>query len=180
MHPNDYRKLREAVGERTDVGPMLDVNPKHIAKREQGHQRITREAEFAMRWLAHISRRLKRPTVDKRTETRRAKEWERAYGSVERVEWIAARPCLVCKKVPSENAHAVTGGMSRKANADTVLNLCRNHHRELHRTGRRKFETKYQTGDLLEAARLLNQKWQEEKRERGEQRVATIQQRRTI
>lgn len=162
MHPNDYRKLREAVGERTDVGPMLDVNPKHIAKREQGHQRITREAEFAMRWLAHITRRMKRPTVDKRTETRRAKEWERTYGSVERVEWIAARPCLVpgCKKGPSENAHTVTGGMSRNANADTIVPLCHPHHKELHRVGRHTFAEKHGTGDLLEAARLVNQAWE--------------------
>lgn len=53
MHPNQYRRIRESIGSRKEVAPKLDVHPKHIAAREQGNRPITREAEFALRWLAH-------------------------------------------------------------------------------------------------------------------------------
>jgi hypothetical protein len=162
MHPNDYRKLRESVGEREDVAAALDINPKHLAKREQGHQRITREAEYAMQWVAYRKPKSafpKRAPIKKRNDSRKAKEWARAYESPERVEWIKALPCVVCGKRPSENAHTVTGGMSRKANADTIVPLCKAHHRELHKAGRRTFEAKHGTGDLLELARGIDMQW---------------------
>lgn len=61
---------------------------------------------------------------------RKAKEWVRSYGSEERVGAVKATPCEVesCNRL-SENAHLKTGGTGRKADADTVANLCSEHHR---------------------------------------------------
>jgi len=47
-----YKRLRETVGPRTYVAKLLGLHPKHVAKREQGRQRISREAELALRWIA--------------------------------------------------------------------------------------------------------------------------------
>ena len=33
-------------------------------------------------------------------------------------------PCLICRRVPSENAHTANGGMGRKADCDTIAPLC--------------------------------------------------------
>jgi hypothetical protein len=55
---------------------------------------------------------------------RKSKEWLRAYGSVERVEWVKGLSCVGCGRRPSENAHTVSGGKSRKADANTIAPLC--------------------------------------------------------
>lgn len=71
---------------------------------------------------------------------RRKAERLRAYGPPERREAVRAMQCAVpgCSD-RSENAHLVTGGTGRKADADTVANLCAGHHRlgsdSLHRLG---------------------------------------------
>jgi hypothetical protein len=65
---------------------------------------------------------------------------ERVYGSKARRAWLKAKPCVVCvmvvpilalsaKEWHSDLAHTVTGGMSRKADASTVVPMCRRHHR---------------------------------------------------
>lgn len=61
---------------------------------------------------------------------RKAKEFSRAYGSEERVKAVKAMTCEVesCDRL-SENAHLTTGGTGRKADADSVANLCYEHHR---------------------------------------------------
>ncbi len=89
----------------------------------------------------------------------RAGEWERAYGSEERVLFIQALPCSVpgCGNRPCENAHAVNGGMSRKADADTILPLCAEHHLESHR-GVKTFMRKYRIV-LLECAAATDRLW---------------------
>lgn len=79
-------------------------------------------------------------SVKKRNKPRAEREWLRAYGSKQRVRWIAAHGCLACACVPSENAHAVTGGIGRKADACFVVPLCATHHRELHAVGVETFE----------------------------------------
>lgn len=68
---------------------------------------------------------------------RRASEFARCYGSKARVAWVKSLPCIVavCGVTPSENAHTVTGGMGRKADADTIAPLCHSHHRFLHQRG---------------------------------------------
>jgi len=64
---------------------------------------------------------------------------DRIYGSKERRRWIKSLPCLACclvspifalaDKWSCENAHVVTGGMGRKADASHIVPLCRTHHR---------------------------------------------------
>lgn len=66
---------------------------------------------------------------------RSAGEFARIYGSRERVAFVKSLPCaaLVLHQVcdgPIDNAHTQTGGMGRKANADTIAPMCRKHHRE--------------------------------------------------
>ena len=87
----------------------------------------------------------RRTRLAPRNATRRTKEWARAYGSTQRVEWIAARPCSVCgcPRRPCENAHTVTGGTGRKADASTVIPLCSYHHAELHQVGAHTFEVQH-------------------------------------
>ena len=67
---------------------------------------------------------------------RSASEFARIYGSRERVEWVKTLPCAVascglsCGPCDGEihNAHTVSGGKGRKADAATVAPLCAKHH----------------------------------------------------
>lgn len=55
---------------------------------------------------------------------RTASEYARIYGSRARVLWIKSLACACgCGETPCENAHTVTGGMQRKADADTIAPL---------------------------------------------------------
>lgn len=65
-----------------------------------------------------------RKPIAKRNPKRKAKEFARAYGSDERVEFVRWLPCLLCARMPSQNAHVGNGGMSRKADADRIVPLC--------------------------------------------------------
>lgn len=56
-----------------------------------------------------------------------------------------------------ENAHTVTGGVGRKADAHTIIPLCHQHHAELHR-GVERFEDLYGI-DLTEAAAETQRLW---------------------
>lgn len=50
--------------------------------------------------------------------------FRRIYGSKARVQWIKSLPCACgCGETPCENAHTVTGGMGRKADAHTIAPL---------------------------------------------------------
>ncbi|MDB4893172.1 MAG: hypothetical protein JWL61_5027 [Gemmatimonadetes bacterium] len=67
----------------------------------------------------------KRSWVKRRNTKRKAREFERAYGSKERVEWVKSLPCCWCGAVgESQNAHTVGGGAGRKADYDTIAPLC--------------------------------------------------------
>lgn len=82
--------------------------------------------------------RMRRSSVKPRNAKRRASEFARCYGSKERVVFVRSLPCLACIGIaplllftahgPSDNAHTVSGGKGRKADADTIVPLCRNHH----------------------------------------------------
>jgi hypothetical protein len=61
---------------------------------------------------------------------RSAATFARVYGSAERVEFVRWLPCLVCAMKPCENAHTVTGGTGRKADARTIVPLCHTHHQD--------------------------------------------------
>lgn len=62
-----------------------------------------------------------RKALPRSNPARRKREFSRTYGSKERVEWFKGLPCHFCGKGPSENAHCVTGGASRKADAHTII-----------------------------------------------------------
>lgn len=70
-----------------------------------------------------------------RPKKRTAGEFSRIYGSKARVQWVKSQPCLVCGFGPCENAHVVSGGMGRKADANTIVPLCRDHHWQSHHYG---------------------------------------------
>jgi hypothetical protein len=56
----------------------------------------------------------------------------------EHVRLVAAQPCLVCGRVPSDPHHlrfAQNRALSRKVSDEFTVPLCRGHHRELHRRG---------------------------------------------
>lgn len=100
--------------------------------------------------------KLKRGRVKRSNPTRKAKNWTRAYGSPERVAFVAGLPCIVgllCHYAhPRENAHIGTGGMGRKSDADQIVPLCRTHHAALHRLGRGWFEQSFSVNLASHAA----------------------------
>ena len=67
---------------------------------------------------------------------RKPSETLRIYGTPARRKWIKSLPCHVADCVKScgpcegeiVNAHAVSGGKSRKADANTIVPLCHRHH----------------------------------------------------
>lgn len=98
----------------------------------------------------------------KRNAKRHKAEWLRAYGSKERVEFVAELPCIICKLRPCENAH--TGrrsGAGRKADADTIVPLCLWHHAIYHNIGVETFVFRYRMShaDLDKAAAETEKLW---------------------
>jgi hypothetical protein len=76
---------------------------------------------------------------------KKKKQWERAYGSVERVEFIAALPCIACGMRPCDNAHGPDSdsGMGRKGSYRSIVPLCKGPsgcHAALHRIGVQSFQ----------------------------------------
>lgn len=59
----------------------------------------------------------------------------RIQGTPERVQWIAARPCVVCGGGPCQGHHVVNGGKGRKADAKWIVPLCVRCHRQYHDHG---------------------------------------------
>jgi hypothetical protein len=52
--------------------------------------------------------------------------------------FVASQPCLVCQRVPSDAHHlkfAQPRALGRKSSDEFTVPLCRDHHRELHRSG---------------------------------------------
>ena len=114
---------------------------------------------------------------------RSPEEYARIYGSPERVEWVKSLPCVTtwhddwwkfrghhtngrilfggtgtaCKG-KKENAHIVSGGTGRKADAHLIVPACHHHHAEMHR-GVQTFEARYGV-DLNAAAEQIEAKWQ--------------------
>lgn len=83
------------------------------------------------------------------------KNWARSFHSLERVRFVKRLPCSVaeCRCRPSENAHGWVDGLSRRADYDAILPLCKAHHDELDESdGRAAFETKYGLWVELKAA----------------------------
>lgn len=62
-------------------------------------------------------------------------EFQRIYGSKQRVEFVKSLPCCICAKKPSENAHIKSGGMGRKADYRHIIPLCKTCHQMQHQKG---------------------------------------------
>ena len=75
-------------------------------------------------------RRVKRKNVKRSTAA-----FAHNYGSLERVLWVKAQPCVVCEaegqeqEGRSENAHTEIAGAGLKAHYSTIVPLCPTHHR---------------------------------------------------
>jgi len=92
-------------------------------------------------------------------EQRKREHWLRSYHSVERVKFVSeVLRCHICGKV-GENAHTKSGGMGRKADYDTIVSLCAEHHHELHKEGAKSFEAAYGFS-LQELAEWTETEWQ--------------------
>lgn len=103
----------------------------------------------------------RRKRVNPVNPDRRAREFQRAYGSEERVYYVGQHlACVVpdCHAHECDNAHIETGGMGRKADADKVAPICNPHHRLLHQHGPETFEAAYGV-DLEEAAADTESRW---------------------
>lgn len=89
---------------------------------------------------------------------RKAKEWQRAYGSPERCDFVNWYGCVVCGYTPCENAHLENDGMGRKANYDLIVPLCPTHHRE--QEGRTQAFQRDHDIDLYALAAQVEREWQ--------------------
>jgi hypothetical protein len=106
-----------------------------------------------------------------RNQKRHSREWRRAYGSVERVEFVKGLPCVACGIVGySDNAHVESGGTARKADADKIAPLCGRAveeafldrvgcHTAFHALGREWIEARYSL-DLQQCAAETEAAWQ--------------------
>ena len=103
-----------------------------------------------------------RSPVRRRNAKRHTANALRAYGGPDRCAWVASQPCTVrgCPRQPSQNAHTASGGVSRKADASTVIPLCAVHHHELHTVGARSFERLHALSLDTEAQRIARV-WEE-------------------
>lgn len=103
-----------------------------------------------------------RVRVKARNPERQAKEFQRTYGGVDRVEWFKAQPCLVCSVTPSVNAHVGpkgAKGTGYKADACWTVPLCTAHHDEEHQ-GQQTFEATHHV-DLEHVAQVYDARWQQ-------------------
>lgn len=103
----------------------------------------------------------RKASIKRVNKGRRKAEWARAYGCKARVEFVKRLPCAVetcCKPQLCENAHVKSGGKGRKADAEWVVPLCRQHHRQLHHNGIETFQ-KFYNIDLDAEAVNTNAAW---------------------
>lgn len=112
---------------------------------------------------ARQERKPRRP-VKRVNAKRRRKEWGRAYGSPERVQFVASLPCAFGGRWERcagkiENHHTRNGGRGRKGDAATIVPLCTLHHDELHDKGVATMEEQYGV-DLKAEAALTETRWQ--------------------
>jgi hypothetical protein len=62
----------------------------------------------------------------------------RRYRNRAHLEFMAAQPCLICERRPSDAHHlrfAQLSALGRRVSDEFTVPLCRSHHRALHRRG---------------------------------------------
>lgn len=89
--------------------------------------------------LSRSGRPQRKTAMRKRNPKRRVSEFARCYHSRERVRFVKGLACVACvalhplfvfvKNGERDNAHTVTDGAGRKAGYETIVPLCRSHHR---------------------------------------------------
>jgi hypothetical protein len=107
------------------------------------------------------SRGMKRSRLRPKNVKRRKSEFQRAYGSEARVEFVKSLPCIVgccLGLIPVENAHIETGGMGRKADYTLIVPLCTAHHKMAHDHGHERLAQRYGI-DLKAAAAETECRW---------------------
>ena len=89
-------------------------------------------------------------------------EAERIYGTDARRDWMTSHRCFTCGMLGlTEQAHLVSGGTSRKADARHIIPLCHWCHREQHRVGLADFAEAHGLAvqDLHDEAERLDRAW---------------------
>lgn len=86
-------------------------------------------------------------------------EFMRAYGGLERVEWVKRQRSVTGALGPCVNAHVISGGTSRKADAEYIVPLTWAEHEWLHKHGRDAFNVRHGL-DLLDEAAETERRWQ--------------------
>jgi len=129
-------------------------------KIREWQRRSARRYEDRLREEGHKFSALKRTPIRPRNDKRRDREWTRAYGSEERVQWVQSLPSVASGETPSVNAHVRTGGTGRKADARWIVPLTWDEHEKLHRVGVKSFEATYGI-DLESEARRIDKMWRQ-------------------
>lgn len=95
---------------------------------------------------------------------RKLSEFQRVYGSKERVAFVKSLPCVVpgCQDRRIQNCHSRSGGTGRKADYFWIYPGCEKHHAEEHKIGRKTFEKRYQI-DLNFESYWTNVRWKAHK-----------------
>ena len=60
------------------------------------------------------------------------------------------KPCIVCGKSPSDLHHIKSRGAGGDDSLSNLLPLCRLHHIEIHKIGRKTFALKYKIKKILD------------------------------
>ncbi len=108
-----------------------------------------------------------RKPIPKKNVKRAAKNFARAYGSKERVEWVNAQRCVSClgTQYPRQNHHVITGGTGRKSDYRHVVGLCWHCHSYVHSMGELPYRRPL--SDLIPIAERTEIKWQLYAKQRG-------------
>lgn len=129
-----------------------------------------------MKRTTPLPRRSRGLRASPESRARKAAERLRAYGGTARIQFVKTQRCFGCHSIGSvdgpagcENAHLVTDGMGRKADADKIIALCPACHREQHATGNAAFAAArgMTVDDLFAEAARLDAEWRAGAQDRG-------------
>ena len=138
----DARVIEEAFAAKLAAWPPAPA-PVELAQRDQPYGKAERVATYSD------------PNGAARVVEKRQRKRDRAHR-----DFVAAQPCLVCGRQPSDAHHlrfAEPRALGRKVSDEFTVPLCRTHHRELHRASDEgKWWSDLKLDPLAIAARLWN------------------------
>ena len=94
---------------------------------------------------------MKQMPVKRRNVKRHAAAMLRAFGPIERREWMRAQPSVVDGATPCVSVHVKSGGKSRRADARYTVPMTWAQHQEMHNVGQATYARKHGL-DLLDLA----------------------------